>query len=159
MSSLHCLTTLYSVNFFPSTLTKNELKTWWWTTLIKFLFFFKNNLKFAFGLNFRHILGERQFPSIYFVQQFKGFCQYIYHICSGKSGHEEDSVAADVREEGEGLPRLEGDEGGAEGAEEPHLLLQAGGRLLCRAGQAGQVSQQSGWFLLHFLAEFICSSE
>ncbi len=59
------------------------------------------------------------------------FCLTFYvlmllkYLClfSGEGGHKEDPVPPDVGQEGEGIPGLEGDEGGAEGPEEPHLRL------------------------------------
>jgi hypothetical protein len=71
-------------------------------------------------------------------------------LFSGEGGHKEDPVPPDAGQEGEGIPGLEGDEGGAEGPEEPHLRLQAGGGLLHRPGQAEQVSKQLGRALVWF---------
>ncbi len=67
----------------------------------------------------------------------------LKYLClfSGEGGHKEDPVPPDAGQEGEGIPGLEGDKGGAEGPEEPHLRLQAGGGLLHRPGQAEQVSK------------------
>ena len=49
---------------------------------------------------------------------------------SGEGGHQEDPVASDAGQEGQGVPGLEADEGGAQVPADPHLCLQAGGGLL-----------------------------